>query len=161
MIDIPEYEGLYKFDNELNQVFSIKYNRYLKNSLDNHGYHRVGLCKNKIKTTFGIHLLVYMINNPTEDITGYEIDHIDGNPLNNNINNLRKATRSQNMSNTKIHKNNILGIKNISKTKWNTYTFSLTKNKINYRKNFKTLEQAIEHRNRVVLEICGEYANLG
>ena len=34
MIDIPEYEGIYKFDNELNQVFSIKTNRYLKNTLN-------------------------------------------------------------------------------------------------------------------------------
>jgi len=161
LIDIPKYEGLYKFDLDLEQVYNINTNMYLKNKLDFGGYYLVGLHKNKIKTTYKIHQLVYICNNPTEDIIGFEIDHIDNDRTNNKIENLRKATKSDNQSNRKTNKNNKLGIKYISKTKWNTYTFSLTKNKINYRKNFKTLEQAIEHRNRVVLEICGEYANLG
>ena len=47
MIDIPGYEGLYQYDTELNQVFGIKRNKYLKNSLDN-GLYSVSLYKNKI-----------------------------------------------------------------------------------------------------------------
>ena len=61
MIDIPEYEGIYKFDTELNQVFSIKNNRYLKNNLAN-GILQVCLCKNKIKKTYSIFLIMMTIN---------------------------------------------------------------------------------------------------
>lgn len=50
------------------------------------------------------------------------IDHIDGDSLNNNVTNLRIATRSQNMMNVKIQKHNTSGIKNVcwdkSRNKW-------------------------------------------
>lgn len=45
-----------------------------------------------------------------------EIDHIDGNPLNNRIENLREATRYQNLMNKKKTKQNTSGCKNVS---WN------------------------------------------
>lgn len=42
------------------------------------------------------------------------LDHIDGNPSNNKIENLRAATLTQNQYNTKLHKNNNSGFKGVS-----------------------------------------------
>lgn len=44
------------------------------------------------------------------------IDHINGNPSDNRICNLRLCTRNQNMQNRKVNKNNKIGIKGVS---WN------------------------------------------
>jgi hypothetical protein len=41
------------------------------------------------------------------------VDHIDGNPTNNKIENLREANSSQNMKNQKIPKDNTSGVKNV------------------------------------------------
>jgi hypothetical protein len=46
-------------------------------------------------------------------ISKKEIDHIDGNPKNNAINNLRLCTSSQNKYNTKLRKDNTIGIKGV------------------------------------------------
>ena len=159
LVDIPEYDN-YKFDLELQQVYNNKRNRYIKKHLTKDGYYRVSLWKNNTGKTYGIHQLVYIINNPTEDLIGYEIDHIDRDRTNNKIENLRKATRSQNGSNKTTQKNNKLGIKYITKTKYG-YRFSLTKNGIKYRKCFKILQDAIDYRDIKVKEINGEFANLG
>ena len=159
MVDIPEYVN-YKFDLELQQAYNIKRNRYLKNRINLFGYHTLELRQNKKRKTIYLHKLVYICNNPTEDISLFEIDHIDCDKNNNKINNLRKATRSENQSNKKTHKNNKLGVKYICEN-GNRYMFELTKNKIKYRKYFNNLQDAIEYRDKIVLEKCGEFTNLG
>ena len=155
LVDIPNYDN-YKFDLDLLQVYNSKKNKYLKNCLNKKGYYMVCISY----TNFSIHRLVYMCNNPTEDLTGFQIDHIDNNKLNNKIENLRKCSASDNCSNRKTRINNKLGIKYIFKEN-NRYRFLLRKNGIRYQKNFKTLEEAIEYRNIKVKEICGEFTNLG
>lgn len=45
-----------------------------------------------------------------------DIDHQDGNPLNNRFNNLREATRSENLRNADIRRNNTSGYKGVC---WN------------------------------------------
>jgi len=156
LVDILDMKN-YKFDTLLQKVYNIKKNTYRKNILNNYGYYQVNL-NNK---TYCIHKLVYQIYNPNEDLEGYDIDHIDRDKLNNKIENLRKATKSDNLSNRIAQKNNTTGYKNISKTVNNKYFFKLQKNKITYTKTFTNLEEAITYRDMKVIEICGKFTNLG
>ena len=59
---------------------------------------------------------------------GMEIDHKDGNPLNNKRNNLRVCTHSDNMKNLKIRSSNKTGIRGVCwckrKRKWRAYITS-------------------------------------
>lgn len=75
-----------------------------------------------------------------------EIDHIDGNPLNNRIENLRPASRSENLRNTKKRVDNKSGYKGICwdkrSEKWRTVC---SVNKKQYSAGyFKDLEMAIK-----------------
>jgi hypothetical protein len=79
------------------------------------GYGQVGI--NGVD--YLLHKLIFMYH------YGYMpkyIDHIDGNPLNNCIENLRECTNQQNSFNSKISKNNTSGIKGVtwdsSRSKW-------------------------------------------
>ena len=70
------------------------------------------------------------------------IDHIDGNRINNNIENLREATNQQNLFNTGPSKNNKLGIKGVSKN-GNKYIARIEINgKSKYLGMFNTIEEA-------------------
>ena len=70
-------------------------NNLLKPSLTC-GYYKVRLSDNGLVEDYMIHKLVYKIFNGEYDQNKYIIDHIDGNKLNNNINNLRLLTASEN-----------------------------------------------------------------
>jgi hypothetical protein len=93
---------------------------------------------------------------------GMEIDHIDGNGLNNQKSNLRACTHQQNQMNRALSKNNSSGFKGVSlykgRNKWNSYI------KVNYKKinlgYFKTKEEAALTYNAAALKHFGEFANL-
>lgn len=90
---------------------------------------------------YAIHRIIFMMHN------GYlptEVDHIDGNKLNNCIENLRAASISQNAHNRKISATNTSGVKNISwskaRQKWIVNVFA--NGKQNYIGGFDNIELA-------------------
>lgn len=102
--DIPNYEGLYQISNYgqakslmfINKQCKNKREKILKTYINNRGYKTIKLAKNKTKKAFFIHRLVAenFINNLENK---KEVNHIDGNKLNNNVSNLEWCTRSENM----------------------------------------------------------------
>jgi hypothetical protein len=67
---------------------------------DVHGYCTIWY-KNKI---YRYHRIVWVLINGKDIPVGLEIDHIDGDCMNNNINNLRAVTLRENQTNQKIHR---------------------------------------------------------
>jgi hypothetical protein len=79
---------------------------------DNVGYiAKSGYITTKIKNkSYLLHRLIYLMH---YNYLPEQIDHIDGNPVNNLIENLRDVTGSQNCMNKKLSKINTSGYKNI------------------------------------------------
>ena len=100
MKQINNYDN-YMID-ENGNVFNILTNQYLKGSIEENGYKYYRLSKNNKKKMFYAHRLVaeYYIDNPNKLPV---VNHIDGNKLNNNVNNLEWVSYSEN---TKHWKNN-------------------------------------------------------
>ena len=70
------------------------------------------------------------------------IDHIDGNRSNNNMENLREATRQQNNFNKATHKNNELGIKGVRKDRNKYRALIMINGKSKNLGVFNTIEEA-------------------
>jgi hypothetical protein len=82
------------------------------------GYHRKDgygvLCVDRKR--YLLHRLVYLWH---KGVLPDYLDHIDGDPRNNRIDNLRECSLSQNQQNRKIGRDNSSGIKGVS---WHKYT---------------------------------------
>ena len=92
--DIQGYEGLYQVSN-LGRVKSLLKGKILKQADTTTGYKKVKLC-NGNKKDYKIHRLVAYAFIPL--VEGKEIiNHKDGNPLNNIVNNLEWCTQKENV----------------------------------------------------------------
>lgn len=93
------------------------------------------------------------------DITGKVVDHIDHNTLNNRKENLRICTNQQNVTNSRIPKNNTSGHKGVywakDKHKW-TAQISIN-NKTIYLGRYDNIEDAIEAREKATITYYKEY----
>ena len=102
--DVKGYEGLYQVSN-LGNIRNIKKGRKQKNRkliINKFGYISFTLCKNGIKKMRRVNRLVAIafILNP-ENKT--DVNHIDGNKLNNIVENLEWTTRQENETHAMIH----------------------------------------------------------
>lgn len=81
---------------ENGEIYNITTKKILKGSISESGYKYYRLSKNGKKTLFYAHRLVaeIFLENPNQLPV---VNHIDGNKLNNNINNLRQITNRENV----------------------------------------------------------------
>lgn len=100
--DVTGFEGKYQVSNT-GKIRSLAYHKKngrikeLKPFSDKGGYMRVKFCKDGKETTVKVHRIVALefIPNPQNK---REVNHIDGNPKNNMVENLEWATPSENMT---------------------------------------------------------------
>lgn len=93
--DIKGYEGLYQVSND-GRVKRISTNRISNIIIDSRGYSKKAITLNGETRQYAVHRLVAetFIENP---LNKSEVNHIDGNKLNNCVENLEWVTRSENM----------------------------------------------------------------
>lgn len=139
--DIKNYENKYLISNlgnvrSLKDGWGNKQNKYLKKLENKQGYYFVILSKNGIEIAYLISRLVAQVYIPNPK-NKPQVNHIDGNPKNNNINNLEWVTASENKKhayriglisslgekngNSKFKEKDIKLIRNMFKT--NKYTY--------------------------------------
>ena len=99
--DVVGYENLYQVSN----LGNVKRTHLLKPNIDRKGYYFVNLSKNGIVKCCRVHQLVAraFISNTTNKL---EVNHKDGNKLNNSVDNLEWSTHLENMRHAL--KNNLL-----------------------------------------------------
>ena len=125
MLKIKDFE-YYTIDKNGN-VFSIRKNKYLKPYLDRkNGYLSVALHKDGTHKNYRVHRLVAetFISNPSNLP---QVNHIDGNKLNNNVENLEWCTSQQNIQHAWTNGLNYISEKHrkvaskIQKERWERY----------------------------------------
>ena len=121
---------------------------------DGKGYLRVRLNWNM----YSIHRLVWMYHNG--DFPKSLLDHIDGNRLNNKIENLREATHYENNVNSRKQIDNTSGYKNVTwrkdKQKWQVKCNSF--GKTYYGGYYDDIEKAAEQANLLRNAVHGQFA---
>ena len=107
--DIPDYEGSYQVSNMgrvrgLDRVIAIKdgsmrkhKGKVLKLYLGNTGYERAMLYDDNGAINKTVHRLVLETFKPHVDMNDLQVNHIDGNKLNNHLTNLEWVTASDNI----------------------------------------------------------------
>jgi hypothetical protein len=124
--------------------------------ISDRGYQRV-VINNKM---YKAHRIIFLMHKGYLPI---EIDHIDGDKLNNKIENLRPATRSQNLLNKKKPSSNTSGVKGVSwcaeRNKWEVQMYVDGKKK--YVGRFESLDVAKSMAMAFREKHHGEFANHG
>jgi len=148
-MNLPLYQNHYQSTNYIlfksGKIYSRIKNKFLKNRLNNHGYVQLVLKINSKKTNRLLHreIAKTFLPNPNNY---REVDHKDRNTYNNNLNNLRWCSRSQNCLNRKCsNKEKYIYI--VNTPNGNIYNIKIRKKgNVIFRTTKHTLESAIEAR---------------
>jgi hypothetical protein len=144
LVDDEDYEYLNQF-------------KWFTNNINGYFYAGRQITVSKNKQT-----IIYMHRIIMKPEKGTVIDHLDGNTLNNQKNNLRICTHAENMRNSKINKNNKSGYKGV------VYQINSNNYKAQIKFNNKTINigsyidpiDAARAYNAAALKYHGEFANL-
>lgn len=142
----------YSYNSETGEIFS-KINKRVVGCETGGGY----LCLNINQKMYKAHRIAWLLH--YENWPENEIDHIDGNPSNNIISNLRSAQHFENCKNRKLNKNNKSGHKGVSwskkRQKWRVDICIDKKWKIIG--FFENIEDAVISREKEESKFYGEY----
>ena len=157
---VPGYEGVYSI-REDGAVISLKHGRQLKPQPNSMGYLRLHSKHNKKRVSLFIHRILAQVFLGADKEA--RIDHIDHNPRNNSLSNLRTCTQSQNLQNARLRCDNKTGCKGIYFNKRNRNWCAEIKT--GYRRIwlgvFPTKELAVEARRNGESLYHGEFACSG
>ena len=157
--DIKGFEDCYSIDC-YGGVFSKKRNIMMKPRIDRYGYPRIGLYKNGIQKHINIHRLLGLNFLPNPDNLP-TIDHIDGNPLNNDLTNLRWASHTTQSINHTNCRNNKYPLHISYHTGDKRFRVKIQLDKTTYEKwipvrdndKEEVLQQAIEYRDQLYKDL--------
>lgn len=143
--DLPNYL-IY----EDGRVFSLKRQKFLKPSLDRYGYLKVVLFKNNIRHYLTVHRIVGIVFIPNP-YNKEQINHKDGDKLNNHKDNLEWCTNEENLKHaveTGLRKNFLKGSE--------VYNSKLTDSEIKFIRRLSSLGM----RQMDIIKIVGHTRNL-
>ena len=144
----------------LGRVNNNNTGRLLKGYKNTNGYMRVCLTKNGEQKHLFIHrLMAFAFIENLESKS--DVDHMDNNPANNSLDNLRWSSHRENLMNQQISTNNTSGVKGVNwnkpRLKWRAFI------KINGKQIhlglFDTLEEATLARQARANEVFGLFTN--
>lgn len=122
-------------------------------SLDRLGYRLIGIDG----VLFRAHRLAWLLVHG--EPVPVEIDHYDRNPDNNSADNLRAATRSENMANTVLRRDSTVGAKGVQRQPNGRFQAVIRHRNMRFcLGTFDTIEEAAEARRKAARHLNGEFA---
>lgn len=166
LLDIDFLRKNYIYDPETGALIRLSFNKkknkiihHFSGSLKKNGYIITCIKIGNRKPMFLNHRLAWAYH--YGEFPDGMIDHINGNPSDNRISNLRICTDQENRRNMKMRKGNLAGAKGVHKTPCNKYCSQI---KINYKSiflgNFSSVDEAAHAYNKAAIKYFGEFSVL-